>query len=214
MLLLDFDLSAKSISGIFMFRIFKKDKEVYSDKELLDLYKSKGDTEVLGQLYARYMELVYGLCLKYFKDTQKAEDAVIEIFEQLIIKVPKHEIKQFKSWLYVLAKNHCLMQLRKKSKEITQNLEPDLMHSVDSRHHTFEIDAEEGEEEKLKKCIEQLPEKQKTCIQLFYLEDKSYKEIAASSGEDVGKIRSYIQNGRRNLRNCMEERKVMSKKEK
>ena len=197
-----------------MFRVFKKDEKDYTDQELLEWYKSKGDMDVLGQLYARYMELVYGLCLKYLKDTQKAEDAVIEIFEQLVEKVRKHEIKQFKSWLYVLARNHCLMYLRKKNKEISQDLSPELMQSVDLQHHNDEENGQEEEEEQLRACIEQLPEKQKECIELFYLKEKSYKEIAEERAEEVGKVRSYIQNGRRNLRNCMEKQKVIIKKEK
>lgn len=193
-----------------MFRIFKKNTKDPTDQELLELYKANGDLEVLGQLYDRYMELVYGLCLKYFKDTQKAEDAVMEIFEQLIEKTRKHDIKQFKSWLHVLARNHCLMALRKKNREITQNLDPNLMQSVDSRHHMVELE-EDTTEKVLKSCIEQLPEKQKICIDLFYLQEKSYKEIADSSGEAIGKVRSYIQNGRRNLKNCMEKNNVVPK---
>ena len=197
-----------------MFRIFKKNTNSLSDQELLEQYKTSGNLDLLGQLYERYMELVYGLCLKYFKDPQKAEDAVMEIFEQLIEKTKVHEIRQFKSWLHVLARNHCLMALRKKNKEIPQDLIPEVMHSEEEAHHIFELE-EDTQETDLKNCIEQLPEKQKSCISLFYLDDKSYKEIAASTGEEIGKVRSYIQNGRRNLKNCMEQKQdIHNKKEK
>lgn len=189
-----------------MFRIFKKNTNSLSDQELLEQYKASGNLDLLGQLYERYMELVYGLCLKYFKDPQKAEDAVMEIFEQLIEKVRVHEIRQFKSWLHVLARNHCLMALRKKNREISQDFESDFMYSEPTEHHNVELE-EDTQEADLKNCIEQLAEKQKNCITLFYLEDKSYKEIATTTGEAIGKVRSYIQNGRRNLKNCMEKKK-------
>ena len=194
-----------------MFRIFRKNTEDSFDQELLERYRQDGDLEILGLLYERYMELVFGLCLKYFKDAQKAEDAVMEIFEQLVEKVRSHDIRQFKSWLYVLARNHCLMALRKKNVEIVQDLSTEVVYSEQVEHPIIELE-EETQEANLKHCIEQLPEKQKKCITLFYLEDKSYKEIAGSTGEAIGKVRSYIQNGRRNLKNCMEKKKEMPEK--
>ncbi|MGZ8524236.1 MAG: RNA polymerase sigma factor, partial [Chitinophagaceae bacterium] len=82
------------------------------DKELVDLYKQSGDLSVLGELYQRYMELVYGVCLKYFKDPETAKDAVMQVFEELVSKLKKHDVENFRGWLHQVAKNHCLMQLR------------------------------------------------------------------------------------------------------
>lgn len=183
-----------------------KSSSAQSDEALLAAYQSDGDVAVLGQLYERYVELVYGVCLKYFKNEADAEDAVMAIFEQLVAKARTHEVQNFRSWLYVLAKNHCLMQLRKPQREFSQD---DFMH-LDGVVHPEERNPEE-QEAQLRDCIEQLTAEQRQAIELFYFEDQSYQEIAQAKREDLGKIRSYIQNGRRNLRICMEKKKEITK---
>ena len=187
-----------------MLRFFKKSAGEESDDQLLQRYQSSGDLHWLGLLFERYAELVYGVCLKYLKDEQQAEDASIGVFESLVEKVLKHDIHNFKSWLHVLTKNYCLMQLRKANRQGEQSFAPEVMHSLDMRHHTIEIEEKKDSSSSLHNCIEQLPEKQKACIEAFYLEGHSYKEIANFRKEKLGTVRSYIQNGRRNLRNCME----------
>jgi len=188
-----------------MLRIFSN-RSGLSDEALLTRYRGTGDLELLGQLYARYVELVYGVCLKYLQNEPAAEDAVMAIFEELVRKAREHDIKHFRGWLYVLAKNHCLMQLRQEKRNPTINYEPDRMHSIEPRHHTMETAADNGREEHLKQCMEQLSEAQQRCIALFYYEGHSYKEIAELLPERLGKVRSHIQNGRRNLRLCIEEK--------
>lgn len=186
-----------------MFRIFRKAVSDQSDEELLSLYRSGGDMEVLGRLYERYVELVYGVCLKYFKNETEAEDAVMAIFEEIIEKCKTQEVRQFRPWLYVTARNHCLMALRKAGRNFTVSSDPALMQSGEFWHP----DTGEADEQTLPalgKCMEQLPPQQKLCIDLFYLQGKSYKDIAAAQGEEVGKVRSNIQNGRRNLKMCLE----------
>ena len=190
-----------------MLRRLGKKQDQSSDAELLAAYRRSGDTTPLGELYARYMELVYGLCLKYLKDEGKAEDAVMGIFEELVRKTKEHEVDNFRSWLYVLAKNYCLMQLRKAKKNLTVSYEPEIMQSIDLQHPIDEAASDNGEMEKLDECLKQLKAEQKRCVSLFYLKGKSYKEIASMQEQSVGSIRSYIQNGRRNLRICMEEKK-------
>ncbi|MGZ4012602.1 MAG: RNA polymerase sigma factor, partial [Flavisolibacter sp.] len=88
-----------------------------SDSELVSSYKKSGDINVLGDLFQRYMDLVYGVCLKYLKVPENAQDSVISIFEELVVKLKKHEVDNFKAWLYTLAKNHCLMRLRSEKKQ-------------------------------------------------------------------------------------------------
>ncbi|HMC85794.1 MAG TPA: sigma-70 family RNA polymerase sigma factor, partial [Chitinophagaceae bacterium] len=100
-----------------------------SDKELVLAYQQSGDLKLLSNLYQRYMELVYGVCLKYLADPETAKDAVMQVFEELIIKLKKHEVDNFKSWLYTVAKNHCLMQLRSGKNKKTVSISPDLMQS-------------------------------------------------------------------------------------
>lgn len=180
-----------------------RNQKSWTDEELVAHFKKKGDLKTLGTLYERYLDLLYGVCMKYLKSPESAEDAVMDIFEQLPEKVKKFEIKTFRSWVYVLAKNHCLMALRKK--EIILPMEPAIMQSDESLHPLInEIDQTKDYELKsLKACIKKLPEHQRTCIELFYLQGHSYQEIAEALPLNLGKVRSHIQNGRRNLKNCI-----------
>ncbi len=192
-----------------MLRFLKTGSGEHSDEELLGRYQRSGELHWLGQLFERYAELVYGVCLKYLKEEQGAEDAAMAVFEQLITKTREHEIHNFKSWLHVLTKNHCLMQLRRASRKKEQLTAPELMQSADARHHTIDIEEGNGQVDGLHDCIGKLPTEQRECIQAFYLEGHSYKEIAEYRQEALGKVRSYIQNGRRNLRQCMEARRLV-----
>ncbi len=187
-----------------MLRFFKKPDSEASDEELLQRYQRSGNLELLSDLYGRYLELVYALALKYLRDPAGAEDAVMAIFEGLISKARRHDIQNFGSWLHVVAKNHCLMELRRAGYQREENTAPEFMQSVDTRHHTLEWPAEQTELARLNHCLSQLPDQQKACIEAFYLQGYSYKEIAVDMGRPLGKVRSYIQNGRRNLRQCLE----------
>ncbi len=158
--------------------------------------------EALGYLYERYVELIYGVCLKYLQSEAEAEDAVMQIFEELIDKCRRAEIHTFRPWLYSVAKNHCLMALRKASRQVLNTSDPALVQSGALWHPDME-NADEIALHLLRQCLERLPLQQKQCIDLFYLQGYSYKSIATMQGEDVGTVRSHIQNGRRNLRKCM-----------
>jgi RNA polymerase sigma factor (sigma-70 family) len=180
----------------------KKILSAQNEAELVKQYKTGGDINVLGELYARYMELVYGVCLKYFKEPEEAKDAVINIFEELITKLKKYEVSNFKSWLYQLTKNHCLMKIRSsKSQPVTVDI--DIMH-LGGNNHLDNVTWKEEQLNGMENCIEQLPAEQKQAIRLFYLKEKCYKEIADLTKTDINKVRSFIQNGRRNLKICME----------
>ena len=152
------------------------------------------------------MHLVYGLCLKYFKNREESQDAVMQVFEKLIEAIKKHDIQNFKSWLYVLTKNHCLMAIRSRKSKQLDSLDSSsniLMESDYIMHHTDESDLE-GDLERLEKCIEELQDEQKRCVELFYLKKKPYQNIVESTGFEMKKVKSYIQNGKRNLKICME----------
>lgn len=165
-------------------------------------YQSSGDLALLGSLFERYMPLLYGVCLKYLKDEESAKDAVMGIFEELIVKAKKHEVKQFRSWLYVLGKNYCLMQLRagKGYQELSLD---EVMESVPFLHPE-----ENGNKEEvlnaLERCMQKLNEGQRQSVQLFYLEEKCYKEVVELTGYSMNDVKSYLQNGRRNLKICLE----------
>ena len=180
-----------------------KNHKTLDDLELIRLYKESGDLKLLGELYNRYMSLVYGVCLKYLKDRDESRDAVMQIFEKLIQSLKTHEVEHFKSWLYVTARNYCLMQLRASKGKIFEEISPFIMES-DSLLHLEDEPAKEANLSKLEKCMEELGDEQKQCVKLFYLQEKCYKDITESTGFDLGKVKSYIQNGKRNLKLCME----------
>lgn len=178
-----------------------------TDAELVQQYKLSTDLQVLGTLYQRYMDLVYGVCLKYLKEPEDAKDAVINLFEELVSKVQKHEIENFKSWLYQVAKNHCLMRLRSAQKSVLVKMDTGLMQSEENVHLDGVFEKEEHFKQ-LEYCLERLISEQRQAIELFYLEGKCYNEIADQTGLEWNKVRSFIQNGRRNLKLCMEKRSL------
>jgi RNA polymerase sigma-70 factor (ECF subfamily) len=176
---------------------------IVSDEILLETFKQTGAQEPLAKLYLRYTDLAYGVCLKYLKDGETAKDAVMNIYQELLQKVPKHEINNFKSWLYVLVKNHCLMYLRSAKKMVIINTETEFMQLGENLHLEV-VEERERQLTHLENCIEQLPNAQKQSIRLFYLQSKCYNEIVEETGIEWAKVRSLIQNGRRNLKICME----------
>ena len=179
-------------------------KEAFKeDEELLNLYKRSGDIAYLGELYDRYIHLVFGVSMKYLKDKEESKDMTMQVFEKLADAAKIHEVKNFKSWLHVMTKNECLMMLRSKkykiSKTSTEIQSDGNMETAYALHHNGEEELETNLQD-LEKAIEELPFDQKECIRKFYLEDKCYKLIAEETGYDIKKVKSYIQNGKRNLR--------------
>jgi RNA polymerase sigma-70 factor (ECF subfamily) len=181
-----------------------------SDTELVLAYRQSGDLKVLGELYQRYMELVYGVCLKYLKEPELAQDAVMQIFEELVLKLKKHEVDNFRGWLHQVSKNYCLMQLRTPKNLKTVALPPLLMQNEEDVHLNGVMEKEENFQ-KLEKCIASLSDEQRTMIKLFYLDGKCYNEIVEITGLEWNHVRSSIQNGRRNLKLCMEKKETINK---
>lgn len=178
-----------------------------SDLELIAYYKQSGDLEVLGMLYNRYIHLVYGVSLKYLKNPDESQDAAMQVFEKLIESLKKHNIQNFKSWLHVTTRNHCLMELRSRktrgSKTVTDFSLVSDMEIGTPLHHNNELSIE-NDLTLMKQCLEKLPEEQKRCIELFYLEQRSYKEVSLIAEFELKKVKSFIQNGKRNIKNCIE----------
>lgn len=174
-----------------------------SDESLLAKFMANDDLRALGELYARHSEMVYYVCLRYFKEEEKSKDAVMEIFEQLITKVKKQEIQVFSKWLYVVTKNYCLMDLRA-NKHIYE-ISTDEFVEFPLHLHPSENYAEKEERlSQLERCIENLPERQRISIDLFFINQKCYKEVVDITGYTMKDVKSYIQNGKRNLKNCMD----------
>lgn len=181
----------------------RSDSKQLNEQGLLTDYRKTGNIELLGKLYEQYMPLVFGLCLKYLKDEEKSKDAVMQLFEDLVKKLRVHEVSNFKSWLYTVARNYCLMEIRASSKHDIVSIDDNFMETGALMH----LNTEELPEERLKvmeKCIDSLPSGQREVINLFYLEQKCYKEVSEITGFDLNKVKSYIQNGKRNLKICIE----------
>jgi RNA polymerase sigma factor (sigma-70 family) len=174
-----------------------------TDADLVNNYQASGNLETLAALYQRYMEQVYGVCFKYLKEPEDARDAVMQIFEELTVKLKKHRVENFRSWLYTLARNFCLMQLRTPRNLKTIHLTEDGVYSEDGMHLNG-IPEQEENLRKMEDCLQTLVPEQKQAVELFYLQQKCYREIAGITGLDWNKVRSCIQNGRRNLKICME----------
>ena len=158
---------------------------------------------MLGDLYNRYMELVYGVCLKYLKDPENAQDAVMAVFEEQITKQQRHQVDNFKSWLYTVAKNHCPMKLRAEKGKTPVKMADEFMQSEENLH-LQDVLAKEEHFQQLEYCMGQLNTEQRKVIELFYLQGKCYNEISVQTGLEWKNVRSFIQNGRRNLKICME----------
>lgn len=178
----------------------KKYKQLI-DSQLIELFRSSADKLILAEIYNRYGHLVFGTCLKYLKNTENAEDITMIIFEKLHDKVSTNDIQYFKSWLYMVTKNECLMYLRKRKLDTTELImEPSSENEVD-----FDADKEK-QLVALEGSIEELKDPQKTCIELFYIKGMSYTEIAVQLNLEIKKVKSAIQNGKRNLKLILEAR--------
>jgi len=182
----------------------RENRENLSEQQLLQLFEETSDLAYLGTIYHRNMHLIYGVCLKFLKERELAKDAVMDIFEKLTIKIKGQEIRDFGKWVYVVAKNHCLMQLRKK--QITVNHEEIGHVFMESANelHPIEEDINANEIIQLERGLNNLAPEQRRCIQMFYFESKSYNEIVSETGYDIRNVKSYIQNGKRNLKIWME----------
>lgn len=174
-----------------------------TDSELLDKFYSDKDTQWLGILLQRYTFLLLGVCMKYLKNEEAAKDAVQQIFLKAIVELEKYKVTYLKSWLYMVAKNHCLMNLRDRH----------IFIPVEER--TEIIATETGPEERinkeatltiLEKALSELNREQKTCVTLFYLQKKSYRDIVDTTGYTLLQVKSFIQNGKRNLKLLIEKK--------
>jgi RNA polymerase sigma-70 factor (ECF subfamily) len=171
-----------------------------TDQEILKHFYADHNNEWLGVLLERYTMLLYGVSMKYLKNPEEARDAVQQIFLKAITELHKYQVSYFGSWLYMIAKNHCLMQLRNRRHGIAADLVNEPISEIS--------DPDPLQDETLLKdlgeALQHLNPEQKTCISMFYLEKKSYQTIASETGFNLLQVKSYIQNGKRNLRILLE----------
>ncbi len=194
----------------------KEDYSTLSDDELVHRYRNSHETMYIGELYQRYTHLVFGVCMKYFRNQAEAEDATMQIFEKLIADLKKHHVLSFKSWLHTVVKNHCMMKFRKdsaenKKKTILKYEIGDIVENPDETHQEGALE-KEFILQHLEEGIEELKEEQRVCIELFYLKDKSYYEVSEATGYSMNEVKSFIQNGKRNLKNFISSKNEQTKR--
>ena len=189
---------------------FKKKYKPISESELLIEYRQYGDLSILGKLYEPQMEMVFAIAMKYFKDEDEAKDTVMALFEELIPKLRNHEVENFKAWLGMVARNYCLMVLRKKNLVLVDD---EILNNENSNHNFMEFSTTEHLMDdwdleqnltNLERCLETLNLEQKQAVALFFMQEKTYQEVSQLTGFEVNKVKSYLQNGKRNLKICME----------
>lgn len=174
------------------------------DKDLIAQIKETGDPKLVGTLYNRYIHHVFNVAYKYLKDKEEAQDAVMHIYEVLVKDIPRYEIRNFGGWLLMVTRNHCLKVLRKSKRtrekqEKFKNFQEDRMEWSDDPTHNA-VEEREIKLSNLEAAISELKEEQRACIKLFYLDQKCYNEVAESTGYSLKQVKSYIQNGKRNLK--------------
>ncbi|MBI5219510.1 MAG: sigma-70 family RNA polymerase sigma factor [Bacteroidia bacterium] len=182
--------------------LYKKRLGNYSDQQLISWYKESGDKKYIGEIFERYSPLVYGVCLKYLQNTPESKDTVLLIFENLIEELKVYEINNFKTWLYSVTKNRCLMILRKNQK----TMEREKKYNAEFPEIANDDDFIIREEQLclLESALTGLKDEQRVCIELFYLKGMSYHEISGNTGYSFEQVKSYIQNGKRNLKIILE----------
>ncbi len=185
-------------------KTFKTDRsETLTEADFLLAYYQKGELRTLGKLYQPYMDMVFSVCYKYLKDEDESKDAVMQIFEKLVVDLRMHQVGNFKSWLHRVTVNFCLMQLRARRVFASMD-EIDESSQVEITDVSNDLLILDNNLISLERCIETLNREQRISIHLFFKEEKCYREISSEMGFDVNKVKSYIQNGKRNLKICMD----------
>jgi len=183
-------------------KLFRRSLNQASDEETIARFLQTGNPADLELLFSKYVQKVYGLCLKYLKNSSSAEDTTMDIFEKLISDLKKHKITHFKAWLYTYSKNQCLAELRRKKPHII-DLEILNYTADDGDSGQLDFEAQENQEQLLQsvdKCMNDLNHMQRQCLTMFYLKNRSYKEIADFTGMNIQQVKSHIQNGKRNIK--------------
>ncbi|MGN6569344.1 MAG: RNA polymerase sigma factor [Flavipsychrobacter sp.] len=173
-----------------------------SDEELLQAYRTSKDNTWLGYLLQRYTMLLLGVAMKYLKDKELAQDAVQQVFEKALTHLPQEEIHNFKGWLYILMRNHCLQILRDKSYFIND----EWLQNVAAENNKDELRQKDHSLDQMEAALKELNDVQRQAIVLFYLQKQSYQQIMEQTGFSFEQVKSYIQNGKRNLKLIMEKK--------
>ena len=184
-----------------------------TDHQLLQNYQADHNSEWLGILLQRYTLLLLGVCMKYLKNEEEAKDSVQQIFLKVIQELQKYKVEYFKSWLYMIAKNYCLMKLRDRQSRIPAELTEKLMAAPQEETDWQALVHTDHALELMEEGLKELNPEQQQCVTLFYLQKKSYQEISDETGFTMMQVKSYIQNGKRNLKLMIEKKLENGKKQ-
>ncbi len=188
--------------------LFKKKKEYVNDEDLLLQYKQSGDKDLFADLFKKHVTTVYGTCLFYLQDKDEAQDATMVLFEKLMLDISTREINNFKAWLSFVVRNHCISLIRK-SKTASKNKKSYYEFEMEETSYEAEEKIQSVSDDvllqEMKNCLPRLKDKQRICVERFYLQNKSYQDIADETGYSLNEIKSHIQNGKRNLKLMIEE---------
>lgn len=177
-----------------------------SDQELLENFYTTHDVEWLGILLPRYTLLLLGVCMKYLKNEEEARDCVQQIFLKVITELKKYKVEYFKSWLYMVAKNHCLMKIRDRHGKMPVELTERYMRGAEEQPDKQSLVQDDQTIELMNEALKELSPEQRQCVTLFYLQKKSYQEISDETRFTMMQVKSYIQNGKRNLKLMIEKK--------
>lgn len=183
----------------------RSSKSGFSDLELIERYQNSLDQQYTAVLFDRYAHIIFGVCLKYLKSEEESKDLSMQVYEILIDKLATHQVEHFKSWLHTVVRNHCLMFLRKQKniREKEDNIKYLYANDMEIDPFVHLENRQDNEIKGLEKALSELNEEQQLCVRLFYMEQKSYKDIALQTGIELKKVKSHIQNGKRNLKNIL-----------
>ena len=185
----------------------KSDKYQHiTDQELLEKFYSDHNNEWLGILLQRYTLLLLGVSMKYLKNEEQAKDSVQQIFLKVIQELHKYNVEYFKSWLYMVAKNHCLMKLRERNGKSTVEINDNVTSKADEEADRQVLLQNDYTLDLLELSLKELNPEQQQCVTLFYLQKKSYQEISDETGFTMLQVKSFIQNGKRNLKILIEKK--------
>lgn len=188
--------------------LFKK-RDFATDEELATNYYNSGDKELVGLLFEKHVKTVFGVCLFYFRDKDVAKDAVMQIFEKLITELKKTEVKNFKGWLSFVVRNYCISEIRKNKNKYKL---PESYLDFEIQETTLDVEekilgvSDEIMLEQMHACMMELKENQKVCVDLFYLKNQSYQQISEKTNFSLNEVKSFIQNGKRNLKLLIEQK--------
>ena len=170
------------------------DADTWPDTEVSRLVADGRLDQAFEQLLAAYRTKVYRLAFSFVRNPADAEDLAQEAFVRLWRALPSYDGRaSFSTWLYVIARNACLSELRRRGvrpvSAIEDAGEPAVPSSGPSAEARLDCEA----------LVETLPEPQRQVVRLFYLEERSYEQVAAMLDMPINTVRSHLHRARKRL---------------